>query len=150
LKASHDWIHLPVVDKHNPRERFGDELDSHLNFSTARKLGARSCLQVVAGIGHIWSSGFLSSASPRRRALTPKDAESDHSVTFGRVVLRRRALMGDHNQELSIFILDDWRGEPNNQAPEEHDEIQWVGIEELAYFDLASSLYRELLRRALA
>jgi hypothetical protein len=27
--------------------------------------------------------------------------------------------------DLSIRFLDDWKGEPENAAPEEHDELAW-------------------------
>lgn len=32
---------------------------------------------------------------------------------------------------LSAWLVREWQGTPANTAPEEHDEIQWFGLEEL-------------------
>lgn len=52
--------------------------------------------------------------------------------------------------ELFIFIVDRWKGEPQNLAPEEHDDIRWVGVDELAKLYLADPSYEQLLRRAIS
>jgi 8-oxo-dGTP diphosphatase len=51
--------------------------------------------------------------------------------------------------ELSVFIIDRWRGEPQNRAPHEHDEIRWIGPAELSHLPLAHPAYVELLTQAL-
>lgn len=50
---------------------------------------------------------------------------------------------------LRIYLIDDWTGEPNNTAPDEHDEIMWAHPGELADLDLAHSSYRQILDNAL-
>lgn len=52
--------------------------------------------------------------------------------------------------ELNIFIVDRWEGEPWNAAPDEHDELRWVGLGNVPHLDLAHRSYALLLRRALA
>ena len=49
--------------------------------------------------------------------------------------------------ELSIYLLDHWRGEPHNAAPDEHDIIRWVTAEALPHLDLAHPSYNKLLRQ---
>jgi 8-oxo-dGTP diphosphatase len=51
---------------------------------------------------------------------------------------------------LSIWVIDDWRGEPTNLAQDEHDRVAWFAPDEFAALDLADDRYRSLLRRALA
>jgi 8-oxo-dGTP pyrophosphatase MutT (NUDIX family) len=51
--------------------------------------------------------------------------------------------------ELNLFVIDSWDGEPQNMAPEEHDDIRWVAPDEMDDLDLANRSYVQLLRRAL-
>ncbi len=48
--------------------------------------------------------------------------------------------------DLALSAVDQWEGEIANRAPEEHDELRWVGPEALATLDLAHPAYLELLR----
>jgi mutator protein MutT len=52
--------------------------------------------------------------------------------------------------ELSVFLVDTWEGEPHNASPDEHDDIRWVRMNDLADLDLADSSYEEMLRRSLS
>lgn len=51
--------------------------------------------------------------------------------------------------EISLWVLDEWTGEPENLAPEEHVELRWVDIEEAAGLDLPDASYHDLLARFL-
>jgi len=51
--------------------------------------------------------------------------------------------------ELSVYVIDEWLGEPVNRATHEHDEIRWVSIAELPHLKLAHRSYIELLTRAM-
>ena len=51
--------------------------------------------------------------------------------------------------ELSVFVIDQWLGEPRNRAVHEHEEIRWVSLAELSHLDLAHPSYVELLTRAM-
>lgn len=51
---------------------------------------------------------------------------------------------------LHIFLVDRWQGDPQNLAPEEHDEIRWFNPDELAGLEFADSSYLPLLQRASA
>lgn len=43
---------------------------------------------------------------------------------------------------LSIWLVDEWRGEPANLAPDEHDAIGWFRLEDLDGLLLADDAYR--------
>jgi 8-oxo-dGTP pyrophosphatase MutT (NUDIX family) len=36
-----------------------------------------------------------------------------------------------------IFVVDSWSGEPENRAPEEHDDLAWFGEEQISDLVLA-------------
>lgn len=50
--------------------------------------------------------------------------------------------------EVNIYLVDRWRGEPQNAAIDEHDGIRWVTSDDLPDLVLAHPSYNELLRRA--
>jgi 8-oxo-dGTP pyrophosphatase MutT (NUDIX family) len=50
--------------------------------------------------------------------------------------------------ELSLYLLDRWRGEPRNVAVEEHNDIRWFAADDLPSLDLAHPSYIEILRQA--
>jgi 8-oxo-dGTP pyrophosphatase MutT (NUDIX family) len=45
--------------------------------------------------------------------------------------------MTGSNFDARVFVLDSWSGEPENCAPEEHDEVRWFSEEELPGLVLA-------------
>ncbi|MCO1596901.1 NUDIX domain-containing protein [Micromonospora sp. RHAY321] len=52
---------------------------------------------------------------------------------------------GDDAVHVGVWRIGDWAGSPTNRAPEEHDDIAWVGIGELGglpllFADLAALL----------
>lgn len=49
------------------------------------------------------------------------------------------------NVEMTVYVVDEWQGEPRNVAPDEHDEIRWVSMTEVSRLELAHSTYPELL-----
>jgi 8-oxo-dGTP diphosphatase len=49
-------------------------------------------------------------------------------------------IMGDE-LILAVWLVDEWNGEPRNAEPDEHDEIAWFKLEELAQLDLAHADY---------
>jgi RimJ/RimL family protein N-acetyltransferase/8-oxo-dGTP pyrophosphatase MutT (NUDIX family) len=51
--------------------------------------------------------------------------------------------------ELNVFLIDGWDEEPQNTAPDEHDDIRWVGPDDIEQLDLAHPSYAQLLGRAL-
>jgi 8-oxo-dGTP diphosphatase len=51
--------------------------------------------------------------------------------------------------ELSVFVIDQWTGEPSNCALEEHDEVRWISLAELTALPLAHPSFAELLTRVL-
>ena len=46
-----------------------------------------------------------------------------------------------------IFVVTDWKGEPDCLQPEEHSLIGWFGIKEASKLKLALPVYRELFAR---
>jgi 8-oxo-dGTP diphosphatase len=51
---------------------------------------------------------------------------------------------------LHIFLVTQWRGEPRNAQPDEHERIAWFTADELPHLALAHAGYVALLRTALA
>jgi 8-oxo-dGTP diphosphatase len=51
--------------------------------------------------------------------------------------------------ELGMWVVRGWIGTPTNAAPDEHDEIRWVGARELASLELAHAGYVTLLTNLL-
>lgn len=51
---------------------------------------------------------------------------------------------------LSIWVVDDWRGEPANCAPDEHDAIAWFRLADLDDLALADDAYRAVLAELLS
>jgi mutator protein MutT len=49
--------------------------------------------------------------------------------------------------ELSVFVVDEWQGEPRNRAIEEHDEIRWVSLDRLAELPLAHPSLLSVIRQ---
>jgi 8-oxo-dGTP diphosphatase len=49
--------------------------------------------------------------------------------------------------QLDIRLVDEWRGEPVNRAPDEHDAIGWFASDELGTLVLAHPAYPTLLQR---
>lgn len=48
-----------------------------------------------------------------------------------------------------VFVVDDWEGVPQNNAPHEHTEIRWFSSGQFAGISLAHPAYAALFRRAL-
>lgn len=47
--------------------------------------------------------------------------------------------------DLSVWAVRTWQGDAGNQAPEEHDRVEWVRIDAAAAMDLAHPSYRAWL-----
>jgi 8-oxo-dGTP pyrophosphatase MutT (NUDIX family) len=43
----------------------------------------------------------------------------------------------DPGIDMHAFVVEHWRGEPVNAAPEEHDQLRWFGPTELSRLKLA-------------
>lgn len=49
-------------------------------------------------------------------------------------------------EDIRFLLVRDWSGEVRNLAPDEHDELRWVSVEEAVELDLADPAYPDLLR----
>jgi mutator protein MutT len=58
---------------------------------------------------------------------------------------RRVARVREADLHLSVFLVSRWNGRPRNAAPEEHDQLRWVGVDELDGLVLADHRYQQLL-----
>ncbi|WP_174526672.1 NUDIX domain-containing protein [Micromonospora maritima] len=54
---------------------------------------------------------------------------------------------GENAVLISVWHVGGWAGSPTNRAPDEHDDIAWVGIGELAGLRLVHGALPALLRR---
>ncbi len=50
---------------------------------------------------------------------------------------------------MHIFLVTQWRGEPRNLLPDEHDEIAWFTLDDATKLTLAHADYSLLFRDAL-
>ncbi len=50
---------------------------------------------------------------------------------------------------LSVYLVDEWMGEPRNAATQEHDQIRWFHAAELSDVHLADHRYLSLFDRLL-
>ena len=51
--------------------------------------------------------------------------------------------------QMHAFVVRAWTGAPSNRAPEEHDEVRWFHLEELASLTLAHPALTDLVAEAL-
>lgn len=51
--------------------------------------------------------------------------------------------------DLRIWVIREWVGEPRNVAEDEHDDLRWVGAEDLPGLGLAHQAYAGFLRDVL-
>ncbi|MBL8929334.1 MAG: NUDIX domain-containing protein [Kineosporiaceae bacterium] len=54
----------------------------------------------------------------------------------------------DQNLTMTAFVVTRWRGEPENAAPDEHDDLGWFTAEEIADLTLADPGIRCALQTA--
>lgn len=57
------------------------------------------------------------------------------------------AIVQGEGLTLSIWLLDEWEGEPRNLQPEEHDALGWFRQDQMAALPLAHSDYVGLFGR---
>ncbi|MFI6784887.1 NUDIX domain-containing protein [Micromonospora sp. NPDC050276] len=57
-----------------------------------------------------------------------------------------RAGSGEDGVHVGVWHIRDWVGSPTNRAPEEHDDLAWVGISELGGRPLVFGTLPVLLR----
>ncbi len=53
-------------------------------------------------------------------------------------------LDSNNDHTYHVFVVTDWKGEPESLQPEEHSKIEWFGINEALDLELALPEYREL------
>ncbi len=51
---------------------------------------------------------------------------------------------------LTVWVVDSWQGEVRNLSPDEHDQLEWFGRDELPDLDLAHPAYLSLFSDLLA
>lgn len=56
-----------------------------------------------------------------------------------------RAGSGENAVHVGVWHIGDWVGSPTNRAPDEHDDIAWVGISELGGLPLVFGVLPALL-----
>jgi len=68
------------------------------------------------------------------------------------VEYRLLAVLPEPNPELSgegryyVYLVTKWNGMPRNLREDEHSEVAWIGIHEVAHLELASPTYVTLFR----
>jgi 8-oxo-dGTP diphosphatase len=57
-----------------------------------------------------------------------------------------RAGSGEDAVHVGVWLIGDWDGSPTNRAPDEHDDIAWVGTSELGGLPLVHGDLAALIR----
>ena len=55
----------------------------------------------------------------------------------------------DDTVVIDVWLVTSWAGTPVNRSPEEHDAVQWFGVDDLPTSELAHPALDGLLRRVL-
>lgn len=84
--------------------------------------------------------------SPEQALVRECHEEIGVAVTDARLALTTRI----DDLELHAFVVEAWSGTPTNLAPEEHDDLRWFTLDELAALRLAHPALRDLAAAALA
>lgn len=96
-----------------------------------RRLNYPNCWDLIGG--HI-EAGESAADALRRECREEIGVEIQ---TFSPLALSN----GDPQLDLSAFVVTDWTGEPTNRAPDEHDDLQWFGRDDLPGLALADAAY---------
>lgn len=83
--------------------------------------------------------------SPEQALVRECHEEIGVAVTSARLALTTRI----DDLELHAFVIEAWSGRPTNLAPEEHDDLRWFRLDELAALRLAHPALRDLVAAAL-
>jgi len=59
-------------------------------------------------------------------------------------------VLDDPAYRLRVWVIREWRGEPRNAQPDEHDDLAWVDRVAAQAIDFADPEYRDLLAAVLA
>lgn len=57
-----------------------------------------------------------------------------------------RWILEDAGEDITFLHVTTWSGEPTNSAPEEHDDLRWLSLEDAVALRLADPAYPGLLR----
>lgn len=92
--------------------------------------------------GHV-DDGELGAAALRRELIEEID------VDVGRLAADPDVVVALRDGDLAIWRIDEWRGEPLNVAPDEHDELRWCAPGDWSGLELANAVTNDLLRELL-
>jgi 8-oxo-dGTP diphosphatase len=59
-------------------------------------------------------------------------------------------VLEDEGWHLRVWVVTEWDGVPRNAQPDEHDDLNWFGLDAALTLDFADPEYRDLLRAALS
>ena len=51
---------------------------------------------------------------------------------------------------MDVWLVDEWTGQPSNDASDEHDALAWVNAEEVSGLELADARLSALIEAALS
>jgi ADP-ribose pyrophosphatase len=94
--------------------------------------------------GHL-EDGETPHAALMRELREELGIESDGDGTFV-----ARWIADDLSEDITFLHVRDWQGELVNQAPDEHDDLDWFTLGEALSLELPDPRYEALLRDLLA
>ncbi|HKX66589.1 MAG TPA: NUDIX domain-containing protein [Intrasporangium sp.] len=94
--------------------------------------------------GHL-EDGETPQAALRRELREELGIQSEGEGTFV-----ARFVAEDLSEDITFLHLRDWRGDPVNLAPDEHDDLAWFTLAEALSLELPDPRYEPLLRGVLS
>ena len=96
----------------------------------------------------VWDfpGGHLEPGETAEEALV-REAREELGVHLVGPLTEQAAWSSDDGEEdITFLLVERWHGQPANLAPEEHDAIRWVSVEEALALRLPDPAYPHLLR----
>lgn len=97
---------------------------------------------------NVWDlpGGHVEAGESEQEALR-RECREELDVTIGRSALIE--LVQEPGIALSVYLVNDWVGQPRNAATVEHDQIRWFHTADLASVHLADHRYLPLINKVL-